>query len=92
MSSSSDRSPPAHASLGSRLAALADAGQGVDTQGHPSEQTRFFEKTRRNFEAVSKRHGPTHSLTQFWSLECRREAGFLISGAYCSGVSGWGRA
>lgn len=55
-----------------------------------SEQARFLERTRRNFEAVSKRYGPSHSWTKFWSGECSREAGYLISGAYCSGVSGWG--
>lgn len=57
---------------------------------YQSEQARFLEKTRRNFEAVSRRYGPSHSWTKFLSQECKREAGYLISGAYCSGVSGWG--
>ena len=57
---------------------------------YKSEQARFLEKTRRNFEAVSKRYGPSHSWTKLWCQECKREAGYLISGAYCSGVSGWG--
>lgn len=57
---------------------------------YQSEQARFLERTRRNFEAVSKRYGPSHSWTKFWGQECKREAGYLISGAYCSGVSGWG--
>lgn len=60
-------------------------------QSYQSEQARFFEKTRRNFEAVSKGYGPSHSWTKFWGQECKREAGYLISGAYCSGVPGWGR-
>ena len=55
-----------------------------------SEQARFLERTRRNFEAVFERYGPSHSWTKFWDGECKREAGYLISGAYCSGVSGWG--
>lgn len=57
---------------------------------YQSEQARFLEKTRRSFEAVSKRFGPSHSWTKFWGQECQREAGYLISGVYCSGVSGWG--
>lgn len=52
---------------------------------YQSEQARFLEKTRRNFEAVSKRYGHSHSWTKFWGQECKREAGYLISGA-----SGWG--
>ena len=59
-------------------------------QAYQSEQARFLEKTRRNFEAVSKRYGHSHSWTKFWGQECKREAGYLISGAYCSGASGWG--
>ena len=59
-------------------------------QAYQSEQARFLEKTRRNFEAVSKRFGPSHSWTKFWCRECKREAGYLISGVYCSGVKGWG--
>lgn len=59
-------------------------------RAYRSEQARCLEKTRRNFEAVSKRFGPSHSWTKFWVQECKREAGYLISGVYCSGVRGWG--
>jgi hypothetical protein len=93
---SPDNVPSATKGTADSLAAPGRVGVGGTkksaSQSYQSEQARFLEKTRRNFEAVSKRHGPSHSWTKFWCQECKREAGYLISGVYCSGVSGWGRA
>lgn len=95
---SPDNVPSATKGTADSLAAPGRVGAGGTIDGpqayrsYQSEQARFLEKTRRNFEAVSKRYGSSHSWTNFWCQECKREAGYLISGAYCSGVPGWGRA
>lgn len=55
-----------------------------------SVQALYLERCRARYEALQRRFGGHHRLTKAASLMCQREAGFLISGAYCSGDSGWG--
>ena len=55
-----------------------------------SLQARTLEFCRRNHEASLRRFGPDHRVTKSFLKQCQLEAGFIISGVYCSGRRGWG--
>lgn len=55
-----------------------------------SLQALQLERCRIQYEALLRRFGANHRLTKEAALMCKREAGYLISGAYCSGAPGWG--
>lgn len=57
-----------------------------------SFQALHLERCRLRYEALLRGFGPGHRLTKAAYLMCQREAGFIISGVYSSGVKGWGVA
>ncbi|MEQ6436731.1 hypothetical protein V8Z74_17135 [Comamonas sp. w2-DMI] len=58
--------------------------------GYQSIQALYLERCRFRYEALVRGFGAHHRLTRAALLMCQREAGFIISGAYCSGIRGWG--
>lgn len=57
-----------------------------------SHQSRSLEQCRRMHETVLRRFGPDHKVTKSFLRQCQVEAGFIISGIYCSGKRGWGNS
>lgn len=75
------------------LAAPGRAGAGGTNQDYwpiQSIQALYLERCRFRYESLLRGFGAHHRLTRAALLMCQREAGFIISGAYCSGIRGWG--
>lgn len=56
-------------------------GRRVDTR---SEQARYLAKCLQFYRSVLRAYGPDSAPARNWRDQCVKEAGYIISGAYCT--------